>query len=26
MKEQFDSIYNCVVIMNNMVKDLKDFH
>ncbi|CAD8085694.1 unnamed protein product [Paramecium sonneborni] len=26
MKEQFDSIYNCVVMMNNMVKDLKDFH
>ncbi|CAD8083226.1 unnamed protein product [Paramecium sonneborni] len=26
MKDQFDSIYNCVVIMNNMVKDLKDFH
>ncbi|CAD8087061.1 unnamed protein product [Paramecium primaurelia] len=26
MKEQFDFIYNCCVIMNNMVKDLKDFH
>ncbi|CAK85533.1 unnamed protein product (macronuclear) [Paramecium tetraurelia] len=26
MKEQFDLIYNCCVIMNNMVKDLKDFH
>ncbi|CAD8170721.1 unnamed protein product [Paramecium octaurelia] len=26
IKEQFDSIYNCVVMMNNMVKDLKDFH
>ncbi|CAD8089115.1 unnamed protein product [Paramecium sonneborni] len=26
LKEQFDFIYNCCVIMNNMVKDLKDFH